>query len=134
MLIQPEPAVGWRDLVQFRRLVVNGKLLGVIGKEQLHLPLRAVMDNIHKARFAQFDEHLELVARFERHVLSDGDLLGDIPFGHEGLKSPEKIDVVSLLCLRPDYAWQLRLQQAQAQHRPENHDPSTRMHKVISDK
>src|SRR5262249_25084233 len=76
----------------------------------------------------------ELVARFERHILSDGDLLSDIPFGHKGLKGPAKTDVVGLLCLRPDCAWQPRVQEAQAQHRPENHDPSTQIHKVISDK
>jgi hypothetical protein len=60
----------------------------MIREEPLDFALGAVVDDVYKAWLAEFDEQLELVTRFERDVLFDRHLLGDIPLGHKSLKGP----------------------------------------------
>src|SRR5262245_39605765 len=91
------------------------------------------MDHIHKARFAKFHKHLELIARFECHVLFDRYLLGHVSFHHQCLKGPDKVDVVVVWGLCLCRAQQSRDHQGQ-DHHPEANGPSTQMHSVISDK
>ena len=89
LLIDPEsPIIGW-NLIEFRRVVVRRKLLHIVWKKPLDFVARTVMNHIHKARFAQFDEHFEMVSRFAALPLSDWHLFGEIAFGHQGLKGPQ---------------------------------------------
>ena len=93
-----------------------------------------MMDDIHKARFAEFDEHFELVARLERHVSLTGTLFVTFSFCKSASNAQTKLDLV--FCLMP-VSWPcLALQghETQDHYYIDIHHPSTRRHRVISDK
>src|SRR5262245_27659244 len=94
LLIDPEPSImGW-NLINFCCLVVGGKLLHVIRKKPLDFVACTMMDYIYKAWFAEFNEHFELVTRFELHIFCNRHWLRDLPFLHKCHKCPNKADVV----------------------------------------
>ena len=88
-----DEVIGW-NLIDFCRLVVGGKLLEVIRKKSLDFAACTMMDDIYKAWFAEFDKHLEQVARFELHVFFNRHLFRDIPCRHKRLEGPDKADFV----------------------------------------